>query len=194
MNVNNLTRILNANNGYITTKEIDENVVSKTYIPELIKQGLIRKVSNGLYIDNNLIEDEYYILQRRYKDIVFSYNTAFHLLGLSERAPYKIDITTINHKQINEDLNIHYISKEKLNIGVIEIQSPYSNPIKIYNAERCICDMLKNQNEYDIETYNKIINKYFNSKNKNIILLDEYAKEFNVYEKLTTIKDVLMKL
>ena len=54
--------------------------------------------------------------------------------------------------------------------------------------------MLKNQNEYDIETYNKIINKYFNSKNKNIILIDEYAKEFNVYEKLTTIKDVLMKL
>lgn len=193
MNINNLNKILKANNGYITTKEIDENVVSRSYIPELIKKGLIRKVGNGLYIDNNLIEDEYYMLQHRYKDIVFSYNTAFHLLGLSERAPYKIDITTKNFKKINEDLNIHYVSDEKLEIGLIEIKSPYNNPIKIYNAERCICDMLKNQNEYDIETYNKIINKYFSSKSKDIKLLDEYAKIFNVYEKLTIVMEVLMK-
>lgn len=193
MNINNLNKILKANNGYITTKEIDENVVSRSYIPELIKQGLIRKVGNGLYIDNNLIEDEYYMLQHRYKDIVFSYNTAFHLLGLSERVPYKIDITTKNFKKINEDLNIHYVSDDKLEIGLIEIKSPYNNPIKIYNAERCICDMLKNQNEYDIETYNKIINKYFSSKSKDIKLLDEYAKIFNVYEKLTIVMEVLMK-
>lgn len=193
MNINNLEKILKLNNGYITTKEINENVVSRSYIPKLIKQGIIRKVANGLYIDNNLIEDEYYILQLRYKDIIFSYNTAFHLLGLSERAPYKIDITTINYKKINEDLNIHYVSRDKLEIGVIEINSPYNNIIKVYNAERCICDMLKSQNEYDIETYNKIINKYFNSKEKNIKLLDEYAKIFNVYEKLTTIMEVLMK-
>ncbi len=30
-------------------------------------------------------------------------------------------------------------------IGIIEIESPYSNPIRIYNAERCICDILKIQ-------------------------------------------------
>ena len=53
--------------------------------------------------------------------------------------------------------------------------------------------MLKNQNEYDIELYNKILKNYFNLKNKNLKLLDEYAKIFNVYEKLTTIMEVLIK-
>jgi hypothetical protein len=50
--MNNLTKILNTDNGYITTKEIDENVVSKTYIPELIKQGVISNIiiSNTLYL------------------------------------------------------------------------------------------------------------------------------------------------
>jgi len=46
------------------------------------------------------MEDEYYILQLRYKNIVYSYNTAFHLLGLSESAPYNLDVTTIQGKKL----------------------------------------------------------------------------------------------
>ena len=193
MEINKLKELLNKNNGYITTKEIEENIVSKTYIPELLKKGIIRKVAKGLYIDNNLIEDEYFILQQRYKNMYFSYNTAFHLLGLSERAPYKIDVSVENYRKIRENLNIHYVSKNKLDIGVITIKSPFNNDIQVYNTERCICDLVKNQKEYDIELYNKIINKYFNSKEKNIKQLEEYAKIFNVYEKIITIMEVLMK-
>ena len=171
---------------------MEKNGIQRRYIPELIENELIRKIARGLYIDNNLIEDEYYILQKRYSNIIYSYNTAFHLLNLSERAPYKIDVTTYFHKKIRENVKIHYVSKDKLNIGEISIISPYGNPIKVYNAERCVCDMLKNQDEYDIELYNKILKNYFNSKDKNLNLLDEFAKKFNVYEKLTTIMEVLI--
>ena len=161
-------------------------------IPELIKQKVLRKVAYGIYIDNNLIEDEFYILQKRFSNIVFSYNTACYLLNLSDRAPYKIDITTINHNNINEDLNIHYISKDKFDIGIIEIESPYTNPIKIYNAERCICDLLKNPNAVDLEVYNKIVNNYFKQKNKNLTTLEKYSKIFNVHKKFEYIMEVLI--
>lgn len=56
------------------------------------------------------------------------------------------------------DAKVHYVVRDKFNAGIIEIESPYGNPIKIYNAERCICDMLKNPDQYEIELYNKIIN------------------------------------
>ena len=161
-------------------------------IPELIKQKIIRKVAYGIYIDNNLIEDEFYILQKRFSNIVFSYNTACYLLGLSDRAPYKIEVTTINHNNISENLDIHYVSNDKFDIGLIEIESPYSNPIKIYNAERCICDILKNPESVDLEVYNKIINNYFKSRNKNLSLLEEYSKIFNVHEKFEHIMEVLI--
>ncbi len=186
-------RILNDNNGYITTKILEENGIKKQYIPNLVKNDLLKKIAHGIYINPEIIEDEYYILQLRYKDIVFSYNTAFHLLGLSERAPYSLDITTIHGKKISSDAKIHYVVRNKFSMGIIEKISPYGNPIKIYNAERCICDMLKNSDQYDIELYNKIINNYFESKEKDLILLDEYAKYFNVYEKLSNIMEVLMK-
>ena len=135
MEIKELKKFLKNSYGYITTKEIESIGISKALIPELINQKILRKVAYGIYIDNNLIEDEFYILQKRFSNIVFSYNTACYLMNLSDRAPYKIDVTTINHNNINENLNIYYVSKEKFNIGITEIESPYSNPIKIYNAE-----------------------------------------------------------
>ena len=192
MQIEKLKNFFKKNHGYITTKEIENIGISKTLIPELIKQKVLRKVAYGIYIDNNLIEDEFYILQKRFSNIVFSYNTACYLLNLSDRSPYKIDITTINHNNINEDLNIHYISKDKFDIGIIEIESPYTNPIKIYNAERCICDLLKNPNAVDLEVYNKIVNNYFKQKNKNLTTLEKYSKIFNVHKKFEYIMEVLI--
>ncbi|MBO5349918.1 MAG: type IV toxin-antitoxin system AbiEi family antitoxin domain-containing protein [Clostridia bacterium] len=187
-----LKKFLKENHGYITTTELERIGISKPMIPRLINKKILRKVNRGIYIDNSLFEDEFFILQKRFSNIVFSYNTACYLLGLSDRAPYKLEITTINHNNINANIDIHYVCREKFDIGIIEIESPYTNPIKVYNAERCICDILKNPNSVDSEMYNKIINNYFKKKNKNLTLLEEYSKIFNVYEKFINIMEVLI--
>lgn len=192
MNEYKLIDFLNQNNGYIKTKDFEKLGISRPSIQSYIDKKIIRKVTRGLYIDNSLIEDEFYILQQKFSNIVFSYNTACYLLNLSDRAPYKIDVTTLNHNNIRKDLQIHYVAKDKFNIGITEIKSPYGNPIKIYNAERCICDLLKNKNEVDIELYNKIINNYFRNKDKNLSTLEEYAKIFNIQEKFENIMEVLI--
>ncbi len=187
-----LKKFLKEHNGYISSKEFEQIGISRVLIPNFVEKEIIRKVSYGLYIDNNLIEDEYYILQKRISNIVFSYNTACYLLEFSDRSPYKLDVTTITGKHINDDLNVHYVAKDKYNLGITEIQSPYGNPIKVYNAERCICDLLKNPNSVDIELYNKIINNYFKEKNKDLSLLEEYAKIFNIHKKFNHIMEVLI--
>lgn len=187
-----LKKFLNSNHGYITTAELEKIGISRPMIPNLIKKNILRKVNRGIYIDNSLFEDEFFILQKRFANIVFSYNTACYLWNLSDRAPYKLEVTTINHNNINENIDIHYVCKEKFEIGIVEIESPYSNPIKVYNEERCICDILKNPNVVDPELYNKIINNYFKKKDKNLTLLEEYSKIFNVYEKFTNIMEVLI--
>lgn len=187
-----LEEFLKNHNGYISTSEIESIGFSKMQIPKLIQEGIIRKVAHGLYIDNNFIEDEFYILQKRFSKIVFSYNTACYLLNLSDRAPYKLDVTTIKDHKIRENVNIHYVNENKFNIGVIEIKSPYGNSIKIYNAERCICDILKNSNSVDIELYNKIINNYFRKKDRDLSTLEKYAKTFNVHKKFKHIMEVLI--
>ena len=192
MTYEKIFKFLKNHNGYISTKEIENIGFSKTQIPKLVEDGIIRRVVHGLYIDNNLIEDEFFILQKRFSNIVFSYNTACYLLNLSDRAPYELDVTTIKNHKIRENVNVHYVTEDKFDIGITEITSPYGNPIKIYNEERCICDILKNPNSVDIELYNKIINNYFRQKNKKLSTLEEYAKKFNIHKKFEHIMEVLI--
>lgn len=192
-NEEKIKKFLKNNNGYITTLDFLNLGISKPLIQNFIDKGVIEKVSHGLYMDANIFEDEFYILQKKYPYAVFSYNTALYILNLTNRTPNEIDITVPRDKTIRGDYNVHRVSENYYNIGIIEVKSPLGNPVKVYNAERCICDMLKSENEFDLELQNRILNYYWNSRNKNIDLLLEYAKKFNIYDKVNTIVEVMMK-
>ena len=53
--------------------------------------------------------------------------------------------------------------------------------------------MLRTEGEFDLELQNRVLDYYFSSKDKNIDLLLEYAEIFNIYEKVNTIVEVMMK-
>lgn len=192
-NKEKLIEFLKNNNGYISTSDFLKMNISKPLIQNFINNGTIEKVSHGLYMDSNLFKDEYYILQKKYKDAIFSYNTALHILNLTNRAPLEIDITVPRNKKVRGNYNVHEVSLKYYNIGIIETKSSYGNLVKVYNAERCICDMLKKGGEFDLELQNRVLNYYFSSDNKDIDKLLEYAKIFNIYDKVNTIVEVLMK-
>ena len=192
-NEKKVIEFLNNNHGYITTAEFLALGINKPLIQKFINEGLIEKVSYGLYMANSILKDEYYILQKKYPLAIFSYNTALYILNLTNRTPTQIDITVPRDKKVRGNYNIHRVSKKYYNIGIIEAESPNGNPIKIYNAERCICDMLRTEGEFDLELQNRVLDYYFSSKDKNIDLLLEYAEIFNIYEKVNTIVEVMMK-
>ena len=74
----------------------------------------------------------------------------------------------------------------------MNIDTPMGYSVRVYDPERCICDILKNPDSVDLEVYNKIINNYFRQRHRNLITLEKYAKELNVYEKLQNIMEVLI--
>ncbi len=196
INMNNEEKVkefLKNNYGYITTSDFFDIGISKPLIQKFINEGIIEKISHGLYMDSNIFEDEYYVLQKKYPSVIFSYNTALYILNLTNRTPDVIDITVPRDKRVRGTYNVHRVSQNYYGIGIIDVISPLGNPIKVYNAERCICDMLRNTDEFDLELQNRILNYYWNSKDKNINLLLEYAKIFNIYDKVNTIVEVMMR-
>lgn len=188
-----IRNFLKDNHGYICTSDFIKLGIDKHFIPHYIEEGIIRKVSHGIYINNNLIEDPYYIIQKRYSHAIFSYNTAFYILNITNRTPDKMDITIPQGKQVKGNYNVHYVSKKYFNIGIITVESPNGNPIKVYNAERSICDMLKNEEDFDLELRNRVLNYYFTSEEKNYDKLLEYAEVLGVYDKIIRIVEVMMK-
>lgn len=192
-NEEKLKEFLKNNHGYITTSEFLILGINKPSIQNFINKRIIEKVNHGLYMDTNVFKDEYYILQKKYPLAIFSYNTALYILNLTNRTPNEIDITVPRDKRVRGNYNVHRVSEKYYKVGIIDVVSPLGNPVKTYNAERCICDMLRSENEFDLELQNRILYYYWNSKNKNIDLLLEYAKIFNIYDKVNIIVEVMMK-
>ena len=108
-NEKKLIEFLEKNNGYITTAELVELNIYKSQIKFYIDKGIIEKVSHGLYMSTKIFKDEYYILQKNYPSAIFSYNTALHILNLTNKTPSVIDITVPRNKKVRGNYNIHYV-------------------------------------------------------------------------------------
>ena len=175
-------------NGYLTTKDVTDNNIPRTYLTKLIKENEIERVSRGVYIKKNELVDEFVILQSKSKNAIYSNTTALYLHGFSNRIPIKYDIT-INSGyngslQKEKNVNLFYTKKELLGLGVMNYKLDSGNIIRVYDLDKTICDIIKNKRKIDAEIFNKTIREYFYSKKKNTLKLYEYAKKMNIYNKV----------
>ena len=175
-------------NDYLTTKDVTDNNIPRTYLTKLMKKNKIERVSRGVYIKKNELVDEFVILQSKSKNAIYSNTTALYLHGFSNRIPIKYDIT-INSGyngslQKEDNVNLFYTKRELLELGVIDYKLDSGNIIRVYDLDKTICDIIKNKKKIDAEIFNKAIREYFYSKKKNTLKLYEYAKKMNIYNKV----------
>ena len=135
------------------------------------------------------------VLQNKSKNAIYSHMTTLYLYGLSNRIPIKYDIT-VNQGyngtlQRDNNVNLFYIKRDLLNLGLTTYMLDTGYEIKVYDLERTICDIIKNKNRLDQEVVNKAIRKYFYSNNKNVFKLYEYAKKLKIYDKVRNTFEVL---
>lgn len=189
-------KILNLfRNGYLTTKEVTNNNIPRTYLTKLIKENKIERVSHGVYIKKNVLVDEFVVLQSKSKYAIYSNTTALYLHGFSNRIPIKYDITIKSgykgSLQKEDSINLFYTKNELLDLGVINYKLDSGNIIRVYDLDKTICDIIKNKKKIDAEIFNKAIREYFYSKKKNTLKLYEYAKKMNIYNKVRDTFEVL---
>ena len=197
-NYEKIVNFVNKKNNVITTKEFKDAKIGFFFINKLIEDNYISRIGKGIYGKTNSFEDEYFILQNRYKNAIFSYNTALFFLNRTEVTPNIVDITIpsdYNVSSINkENIRVHYVSKENIKLGVIKVKSPFGNNIKTYNLERTICDIVKNENKcgLDIEQRNKIIKKAFLNNEIDGTTIIQYAKKLKCEKKIRAIMEVMI--
>ncbi len=183
------------NNGYLTTKDVTNNNIPKVYLTKMVRNNTIERISRGVYIKSNDIPDDMVVLQNKSKNAIYSNTTSLFLHGLSNRLPIKYDITIKSgyngSLQNSSNVNLFYVKKELLDLGVMNYKLDSGYSIRIYDLERTICDIIKNKKKLDQELVNKAIREYFYSKKKDTIKLYKYAKQLNIYEKVKNTFEVL---
>ena len=186
-NIEIIEELMKANNGYVTSKLISELGIHRMYLKIMKEKGIIEKVGNGIYIDSTKIEDSYFTFNLKLPNVIYSHMTALYFHGLSIKAPdNKCDITVpnnyFNYKLKNH--NVFYVDKEIYNMGLTEIETPYGNKVRVYDIERCICDIIRSKNRMDLEHIKYSIRSYIKRKDKNINKLSEYAKKLGIKEEV----------
>lgn len=185
---------INKNNGIVTTSYFDKNKIPRVYLTKMVREGLLTRVGRGIYLSQEADYDDYYFFQLTYKKCIYSYTSSLFLHNLIDKIPEIKEITVSNNYNANfrdEELFVHYEKKELFQIGITEVKTVFSNPVKTYNKERTICDLIKNRKTIDSETFVKGINNYMRSKDKNINRLMEYAGLFKIEEKTVELLEVL---
>lgn len=191
-----ILKIVNKNGGYITTKELVNNNINKKFLTNMVRDCKLIRISRGYYGLPSYIQDDYYILQSKSQNAVFSLLTALYFHDLSERVPLIYNITLpygySGALQKEKNVSLNFVKKELLNLGVIEMTSPFGMKIKVYDVERTICDIIKNKNKIDVEIFSKALKRYATKKDKNINKLMKYANKMNIEQKVAEYMEVLL--
>ena len=182
-----IKQIMNTNNGMLSTRMIEPLNISRQYLSIMENNNDIEKVSRGIYLSPNAFEDSYFSFQQKYKKAIFSHMNALYFYGMTEEFPYNYTVTvpqSYHVDTVNEKCNVFYVSDDIYELGIVEIKTPNGHKVRVYDKERCICDIIRSKGRMDSEQVKKTIKQYMQSRDKDIAKLSEYSKKIGINKKV----------
>lgn len=191
-----LLKTIQQNNNTITTSEVMKLGFSRAVLSKYVKEGLLERSRQGVYILPDSVHDDMYTMMLRSEKIIFSHETALFLNGLSERTPFEHSVTVPSNVVLSdvlrEECNCYYIKPELFELGMVRKKTTFGNEVRCYDAERTICDLLRSRNRMDEETVISAIKNYAVFGNKDLNRLAVYAEKLRVAKILKQYMEVLL--
>ncbi|AIY06669.1 hypothetical protein Plano_2704 [Planococcus sp. PAMC 21323] len=191
-----LLELIDRQNGLVLTRDAETAGIPRYYLTLLVREGILERVGHGVYLTPDTFEDDLYMLQARSPQLIFSHETALYLHDLTDRDPisYSVTVPTGYHNRLlmNNDLQVYTVKKEWHELGVTESSTVYGRQIRLYNAERTLCDLFRQRNKVDADLLNDSMKRYLNRKEKNIPQLLRYADLFRVSSPIRKYVEILL--
>jgi predicted transcriptional regulator of viral defense system len=195
-NLEKLEKLIQKQHGTVLSADLDLYEIPRTYLQMMVAEGKLERVDRGVYVSTDSIEDEMYYMQAKYPKLIYSHETALYLHGLSDRTPYEYSASVPSGYKVvgsvAKRFKIYYIKKELHNLGLETIQSSHGNPIKTYNIERTICDLIRSRNRIDVQILNEALKRFVKLKSADFSVLMEYAKKLKIDAVLKKYMEVLL--
>ncbi len=195
-NYDDLKILIESNGGVVSAAELQHAGIDRIGLYALLANEILKKESHGNYVWAENEPDEYKIIQNRSEKLIYSHGTALFLHGMSDRVPHTLDITVPQGDNISrikksyQNTRFHYCKKELWNLGIMNVNTPLGYSVRVYDPERCICDMIRDKDNVDKQIYIQAIQEYFKGKCNSRKII-KYAKEFNIESKVRNYMEVL---
>jgi predicted transcriptional regulator of viral defense system len=193
---NVIRKLLSEGNGVIKAADARLAGVNNKELQRLAERGKLERVSHGLYIDAEHMEDEYLTAQYRCRKGIFSHETALFLHDLSDRTPLRLMMTIpsgYNTRLLKEKemYRFFYCKPEVYQAGIMVVRSPYGHNVKVYNKERTICDCIKKKEKLDPGLVLEAVKRYMSQSGNDYARLLKYAQMLNIRDIVRQYMEVL---
>ncbi len=181
------------NSDLIYSNNLSSYKINRYDLRTKVAKGDVVRIMHGLYAKPDTYVNEFWLMGEKYKNGIYSHNTALYFHGMTDRTPLRLDMTFPSNNRVkNELLNVHYIKRDNHKLGMTKMTIEEGYTIRIYNIERTICDVIRDRNKIDPQIFNTAIKEYLKRKDKNLKRLYEYAKVFKIDKILEKYMEVLL--
>lgn len=195
-NAAKLTRLIESNNGIVTSKDASRNVIPRQNLFLFVREGKLERITQGIYLAPEAFADTMYIIQVRSPKIIFSHETALYIHELTDRDPLHYTVSVPRRygiDRLRKSGIVVYTVKESLHeIGKETTKTTHGRDIAVYDMERTICDILRYRNKTDGDMFATALKRYALRKDKNLSRLMAYAKLFRVEKPARQYMEVLI--
>lgn len=191
-----LKKLIEKQKGTVLSADLDLYQIPRTYLQMMVAEGKLERVNRGVYVATDSIQDEMYSMQTKYPRLIYSHETALYLHGLSDRTPFEYSASVPSGYKVVSSVakrfKIYYIKQELHELGLETLESSHGNPIKVYNIERTICDLIRSRNRIDVQILNEALKRFVKLKSIDYSRLMAYAKKLRIVSILKKYLEVLL--
>ncbi len=191
-----LHQLIENNNGYLLTSLAEKNNISRTYLSQYVREHGMEKIARGIYITDDVWPDELFIMQVRNPTVIFCGETALFLHGLIDREYKEICITVptgYNAAHLKaENVQVKYVPKPIYDMGICNVPSHSGNMVKVYDKERCICELIRDRKKTEVQNFQTAIKDYMSNEEKQLARLAKYAEKLNIRDEVMKYVEVLV--
>lgn len=191
-----LAGIAGKQNGYVTSSQVTSLGIPRRLLTDAVESGELVQVARGLYALPDTWEDDLFITQHRFARGVFSDETALYLHGLTDRAPFSLTMTFPRSYNTTAARKAGVICRtcadDLLDLGMREMVTQYGNPVRAYDAERALCDIVRGQAVVDSQVVVPAMRAYAASRDRDVVKLMKYARKLGVEAKVRGYMEVLL--
>jgi len=181
----NIEQIFIKGAGYARTADVLAAGIHFSLLKKLEVAGVITKIKRGYYRWEAMAYwgSELPEIARLAPGGVFCLFTAAEFHGLTTYQPWQHHLAVERSAKVTGlpagRVKMHYWTGSLLDFGIETIQTG-GGPIRITDAERTVCDLVKYRNKTGTDTMLEAIRTYLRRRDKNLTLLLEHARRLRV--------------
>ena len=137
-----------------------------------------------------------YLLHLRCPQAVFSHETALFFHDLTDREPLAYTVTVKSgynpHRLKGDGVKVYRIKAELHGLGLSQTNTPFGNPVAVYDLERTVCDVVRSRSGMDVQVLRDTLRRYAGRRDRDLRRLMHYAGAFHVENILRQYLEVLL--